>query len=43
MKGNQVPVQPKIETCILTIRGQRIILDRDLARIYGVKTRRLNE
>jgi hypothetical protein len=28
---------------IMTIRGQRVILDADLARIYGVPTRRLNE
>src|SRR2546429_250844 len=28
---------------ILVLRGQRIILDRDLAAIYGVTTKRLNE
>ena len=28
---------------ILTIRGQRIMLDADLADLYGVTTRRLNE
>ena len=32
-----------IEQMIMTIRGQRVILDADLARIYGVPTRRLNE
>lgn len=32
-----------IESLILTIRGCRVILDRDLARLYGVKTHRLNE
>ncbi|MBS3918733.1 MAG: ORF6N domain-containing protein [Deltaproteobacteria bacterium] len=32
-----------ITTLILTIRGKRVILDADLARIYGVPTRRLNE
>ena len=31
------------EPAILTLRGQRVILDADLARIYGVPTRRLNE
>ncbi|HTL67521.1 MAG TPA: ORF6N domain-containing protein [Lacunisphaera sp.] len=31
------------ESCILTIRGQKIILDVDLAAIYGVSTKRLNE
>jgi hypothetical protein len=28
---------------IFTIRGQRVMLDADLASIYGVQTRRLNE
>ena len=32
-----------IESMILTVRGCRVILDRDLARLYGVKTHRLNE
>ena len=33
----------QIENLILTIRGKQVILDRDLARLYGVETRRLNE
>jgi len=32
-----------VEATILTIRGQKVILDADLAHIYGVPTRRLNE
>ena len=32
-----------IEQAIHTIRGQRVILDADLARLYGVPTHRLNE
>ena len=32
-----------IEGSILTIGGQRVILDHDLARLYGVSTKRLNE
>ena len=32
-----------IESLIFTIRGQRVILDRDLAVLYGVTTSRLNE
>ena len=32
-----------IEPMILNIRGQKVILDADLARIYGVPTKRLNE
>jgi hypothetical protein len=33
----------KIEEEIHLIRGQRVMLDTDLAKIYGVSTRRLNE
>jgi hypothetical protein len=32
-----------VERIILTVRGQKVILDADLARVYGVPTRRLNE
>ena len=32
-----------VEGLILIIRGHRVILDSDLARIYGVQTKRLNE
>jgi len=32
-----------VETRIITLRGRRVILDADLARIYGVPTHRLNE
>lgn len=33
----------EVESRILTIRGVQVILDRDLAELYGVKTFRLNE
>ena len=33
----------KIEEKIFTIRGTQVMLDRDLARLYGVETKRLNE
>jgi len=33
----------RIERLILVIRGQRVMLDADLARLYGVSTKRLNE
>jgi len=32
-----------ITALIVTVRGKRVILDMDLARIYGVPTKRLNE
>lgn len=37
-------IQPRdIEQAIHEIRGQRVMLDSDLARLYGVPTKRLNE
>src|SRR2546422_10949670 len=33
----------RIEQAIFLIRGQKVILDDDLARLYGVTTKRLNE
>ena len=44
MTQNQtsLPV-PQIEQAILLIRGQRVMLDADLARIYGVTTKVLNQ
>src|SRR5437660_9131234 len=32
----------QIEQAILLIRGQRVLLDRDLAALYGVETKNLN-
>jgi flagellar biogenesis protein FliO len=32
-----------ITTLIVTVRGKRVMLDAELARIYGVPTKRLNE
>jgi hypothetical protein len=42
---SKTTVQPAsdIESVIRTIRGQKVILDTDLALIYGVPTKRLNE
>ena len=34
---------PQIESAILLIRGQRVLLDRDLAAMYGVTTGNLNK
>jgi len=36
-------VQGEISSKILTLRGQQVMLDRDLAELYEVETRRLNE
>ena len=35
--------QKRIEQSILLIRGQKVLLDKDLAEMYGVKTRDLNK
>ena len=37
-KRSLIP-QERIEKSILLIRGQKVILDRDLADLYGVETR----
>jgi hypothetical protein len=33
----------RVTRSILTIRGQKVMLDADLASLYGVTTKRLNE
>jgi len=42
MKHALMP-QEAIEQKIYLIRGHKVMLDRDLAELYGVPTRRLNE
>jgi hypothetical protein len=37
-----IPLE-RVERTILILRGHRVILDSDLAALYGVETRRLNE
>jgi hypothetical protein len=39
---NVVPIE-RIVSSILLIRGHKVLLDSDLARLYGVSTKRLNE
>ncbi len=45
VKAEQTSLQPleNIENLIHVIRGKQVMLDRDLARLYGVETGRLNE
>ena len=47
MSNELVPIKDSnievIKDRILEIRGQRVMLDRDLAELYGVETKRLNE
>ena len=42
MSTTLIPIE-KIEDKILLIRGKRVMLDKDLAELYGVSTKRLNE
>ncbi len=35
--------EERIARAILILRGQRVILDSDLATLYGVKTKALNQ
>ena len=42
MKKALSPVQ-KIQNSILNIRGYKAMIDRDLADLYGIETKRLNE
>ena len=44
-KKNNLSVIPagRIESSILVVREQRVLLDRDLAALYGVETRVLNQ
>ena len=39
---NLIP-ESEIENMIFSIRGIQVMVDRDLARLYGVTTSRLNE
>jgi hypothetical protein len=43
MSANSTVLVPHIEGRIQIIRGQRVMIDVDLAALYGVETKRLNE
>ena len=43
MASISAPVSEDIGLRIVVLRGQRVLLDADLARVYGVSTARLNE
>jgi hypothetical protein len=42
MPEDLIPAE-RIQSRILVLRGQRVLLDADLAALYGVPTKRLNE
>lgn len=43
IKRDEALITRDIEPLIITMRNHKVIIDRDLAEIYGVETRRLNE
>lgn len=42
MQNKIIVSEKKIQNLILIIRGERIMIDADLAEIYGVTTKQLN-
>jgi hypothetical protein len=42
MRKRLIPAE-RIQNVILQIRDQKVMIDRDLAELYGVETKRLNE
>jgi hypothetical protein len=40
---DEIVFRQRIESKIYFIRGQKVILDSDLAELYGVKTKELNK
>ena len=42
-KSSTAVSAPDVESVILLVRGQRVMIDADLARLYGVPTKALNQ
>jgi hypothetical protein len=43
MNNIEISTDTKIQNCIQTLQGVQVMLDQDLAVLYGVETKRLNE
>ncbi len=43
MRKNEQVITTLVESSIIVVRGQRVMLDRDLAELYGVLTKNLNK
>lgn len=39
----QVVTAQEVESLVIELRGQKVLLDRDVAALYGVETKRVNE
>src|ERR1041385_4648482 len=42
-EGSPIIIVDQIEPLILTVRGHKVMLDSDLAELYGTTTKRLNQ
>ena len=42
LQNDKVVITTPVESRIMSIRGNQIMIDRDLAELYGVETRVLN-
>lgn len=40
---NDIVKYEQVKDCIITLRNQPVILDADVAKLYGVETKRINE
>ena len=43
LQNDEVVITTPVESRIMSIRGKQIMIDRDLAELYGVETRVLNQ
>lgn len=43
LQNDKVVITTPVESRIMSIREKQIMIDRDLAELYGVETKRLNE
>lgn len=43
LKSSSIVPLERVQSSIMLIRGKRVMFDSDLARLYGVSTKRLNE
>lgn len=39
----QMFLEKEMEACLIDLRGEKMLLDRDVAMLYGVETKRVNE
>lgn len=42
-ENSSITLYEKVENNIISVRGQKVLVDRDVASLYGVETKRVNE